>query len=152
MDAALAVWGPDGGMLWRCDAAALGVRLHATTPEARLERMPILLPDGAVVVAAARLDNRDELCDAFGVAGAVRSSTPDGALVAKAFERWGPQCPSHLLGDWAVAVWEPAPRRLFLARDQIGNTGLHYHQEAGGVAFATTAAALHAVAPATRTI
>ena len=144
LDAALSGWGPDGVTFWRDGSAAIGLRLLASTPEAHLER-PVVLPGGGGVVAAARLDNRDDLCDSFGVAPALRPSTPDGALIAMAYERWGTGCPARLLGDWSLAAWDPSRRRLFLARDQLGNTGLHYHQDAAGFAFATTAVALQAV-------
>src|SRR5664280_2458081 len=81
MRARLAHWGPDGGGTWLGESAALGQVLLRTTPEARHETMPLWDEDRqTVLVAAARLDNRDELCDAFGIPAAERPTTPDGAL------------------------------------------------------------------------
>jgi asparagine synthase (glutamine-hydrolysing) len=89
--------------------------------------MPLWSDDHqTVIVAAARLDNRDELCDGFGIPLAERPAVPDGRLVQRAFQQWGDASPRHLLGDWAFAAWRPAERRLFLARDHIGVTGLFY--------------------------
>jgi asparagine synthase (glutamine-hydrolysing) len=147
LDAALSGWGPDGVTFWRDDSAAIGLRLLATTPEAHCER-PFVLPDGAVVVTAARLDNRDDLCDEFDVAASARISTSDGALAAMAYERWRTQCPTHLLGDWSLAAWDPTRRRLFLARDPLGSAGLYYIHDGTRFAFATTAAALRSLSSA----
>jgi len=88
VDAALSAWGPDGRGHWRDGPAALGHRRLAVTPESAHERMPIVEGDLAVT-AAARLDNRDELCGQLGVPGADRPATPDGRLVFLAFQRWG---------------------------------------------------------------
>jgi asparagine synthase (glutamine-hydrolysing) len=107
---------------------------------------PITVAGGrAVVTAAGRLDNHDELCDIFGVAAGERSATPDARLIASAFERWGEDAPLHLFGDWSFAAWEPGERRLVLARDHFGNTGLYYHHDGGRLAFASGLAGLLAL-------
>lgn len=52
--------------LWCENNVALGAQLQRTTPEARLETLPLIAPNHSLVlVAGARLDNRTELCDAF---------------------------------------------------------------------------------------
>jgi asparagine synthase (glutamine-hydrolysing) len=53
----------------------------------------------------------------------------------------------HLLGDWSFVVWQPAARRLFLARDQFGITSLYYHMSDAGIAFATRRKLLLALDP-----
>ncbi len=127
MRARLAHWGPDGGGTWLGESAGLGQVLLRSTPEASHETMPLWDDDRqAVLVAAARLDNRDELCDEFGIPVSDRSTTPDGRLVQRAYQRWGEDSPRHLLGDWSFAAWRPRERRLFVARDHIGVTGLFY--------------------------
>lgn len=144
-DAALASWGPDGAGAWTDGAAALGHRLLAVTPEALHERMP-LAGDGLALVAAARLDNRDELLDELGVPGPERPTTPDGRLVLLAYHRWGEGSVRRLYGDWSFAAWDPQRRRLVLARDQLGNTGLFYCHRPGFVAFSSAASTLPGVA------
>jgi asparagine synthase (glutamine-hydrolysing) len=142
----LAHWGPDGGGTWLGESAGLGQVLLHSTPEARHDTMPLW--DDArqtVLVAAARLDNRDELCDAFGIPAAERATTPDGRLVQRAFQRWGEDCPRHLLGDWSFAAWKPRERRLFVARDHIGVTGLFYYFRPPFFAFASGCEALLAL-------
>ncbi|HLL81542.1 MAG TPA: asparagine synthase-related protein [Longimicrobium sp.] len=138
MDAALAGWGADGGGAWRQGPCGLGQRLLYNTPESLHERMPLTSRDGKVVlVAAARLDDREGLFGALGVPHAERAAMPDGELILRAYERWGEETPSRLLGDWAFAAWDRERRRLLLARDQYGHTALYYHANPRFFAFAS---------------
>ncbi len=98
--------------------------------------------NGAVFTAAARLDNRDELADLLGVGGAERQSLSNECLVVRAFEQWGEACPTRLNGDWSLAVWSPATKRLFLARDHFGSACLYYAHYGGRIAFASDIKAL----------
>jgi asparagine synthase (glutamine-hydrolysing) len=146
MRARLAHWGPDRGEVWCQGSAGLGQVLLHSTPEARHETMPLWDDERhTVLVAAARLDNRDELCDDLGIPRAERSITPDGLLVRRAFQRWGEGSPKHLLGDWSFAAWIPQERRLFVARDHIGVTGVFYYFRPPFFAFASGCDALLAL-------
>ena len=146
MHKAMEHWGPDGTACWYAAQAGLGHCLLFNTPEAIHEHLPHASVDSCLVLtAAARLDNRDELCDLFGVAHTDRACTPDGELIQRAYERWGEECPDHLLGDWALAVWRPRERRLFLARDHHGNTALYYSHTGRRFAFASDRRALLAL-------
>ena len=151
MRARLAHWGPDGGGVWLRESAGLGQVLLHSTPEARHETMPLWDDEQQILlVAAARLDNREELCDAFGIAAAGRPTTPDGRLIQRAFQCWGEASPQHLLGDWSFAVWRPREQRLFLARDHIGVTGLFYYFRPPFFAFASGCEALLALSEVPR--
>jgi asparagine synthase (glutamine-hydrolysing) len=99
---------------------------------------------GISLVAAARLDNRDELCDLFEIPIADRPTIPDGHLVMRAFQKWEEDCPEHLYGDWAYAAWDSSQRRLLLARDHLGITGLYYFYKPPLFAFASAPEALFA--------
>jgi asparagine synthase (glutamine-hydrolysing) len=146
MQAVMSSWGPDGCTHWRQDNAGLGQALLIATPASRFEVMPLHdLGKKQVVVATARLDNRDELCDAFGIPHPERPTTPDGRLIQLAFTRWGESCPKKLYGDWSLAVWDYGRQRLFLARDQLGNTGLCYYHQPPLFAFASSPKALLAL-------
>ena len=146
MDAALAGWGPDGGGAWRQGPCALGQRLLHNTPESLFERTPLTSREGSLVlVTAARLDNRDDLFRALSVAPAEQATMADGELILRAYERWGEESPSRLLGDWAFAAWDRDRRRLFLARDQYGHTALYYHAAPRFFAFASGHAGLFAL-------
>jgi asparagine synthase (glutamine-hydrolysing) len=134
----MAYWGPDGGGTWCEGGAGLGQLVALRTPEDEHEAGPVRLASGTVVTAAARLDNRDELCRELHVPAADRPATPDGRIVALAYERWGEEAARRLLGDWSFAAWDPRERRLVLARDHYGNTALYYHRAGGTLAFASS--------------
>ncbi len=135
--------GPDGRGRWDREEVALGHLALCALPAARCEAMPAR--DDArrlVLTADARLDNRDDLCRLFGIAPAERETTPDGALIRLAYERWGLDCPAHLVGDFAFALWDERERRFFSATDPMGRRPLYYHLDPRLFAFATEAGAL----------
>ncbi len=100
---------------------------------------------GTVVVAAARLDYRDELSAELGIDAEESRLWADDDLVRAAFARWGEAAPRHLFGDWSFGAWDERQRTLFLARDQMGNTGLFYVFRPPLLAFASTINALTAM-------
>jgi asparagine synthase (glutamine-hydrolysing) len=141
--AGLAPRGPDGSGIHAEGPLALGHALNATTPEGLAEPMPLRHPEtGCVLVADARLDNREELLARLGIDPAGRV-IGDGALILAAWLKWGPECPVHLLGDFAFVLWDPRGRKLFAARDKVGMRQLVYHFAPGKLlACATDAEAL----------
>ena len=86
------------------------------------------------VAAAARLDGRGELGRRLGLPAAA----PPGEFILRAYRRWGSECPAHLLGDFALAVWDPGRRVLFCARDHIGARPLYYNLTQSRFAFASS--------------
>lgn len=99
--AALAARGPDGSRIAADGPLALGHALNATTPEARVEPMPLRhAASGCLISADVRLDNREELIAALGIDPSGRV-IGDGELIIAAYLKWGIDCPTHLLGDFA---------------------------------------------------
>ncbi len=145
MRSAMLEWGPDAGSEWTNGNAGIGSLIRFSTPEAIHEQLPLPSSRGFTLTAAARLDNRDELFSALRIEPSEWPGTPDGRLVLRAYETWGEQTPQHLLGDWSFAAWHPREKRLFLARDHFGNTGLYYFQDARRFMFASSRKALHAM-------
>jgi asparagine synthase (glutamine-hydrolysing) len=139
-------FGRDGFGEWAEGGAGLGQARRFTTPEGRLEAMPVVdRREGFAFTAAARLDNRDELIRELGVGGNDAARSSDSHLVLAAYRRFGDRAPGHLLGDWCLAAWHPRDRRLFLARDQFGTTALYYYADARIFAFAASPQALLAL-------
>ncbi len=126
-------------------AAGLGHVGMSGALESEHEKLPRV--DAArriVFTASCRVDNRDELLRQFGI-GEHFSEVSDSELVFWAYSKWGEDCPSHIYGDWAFAAWHPEERRLFLARDQFGNTSLYYYADTRVFAFASSRRALLAL-------
>ncbi len=145
MQAAMPEWGPDRSSRWCEGPAGLGSLILFDTPEMPYEQVPIVSAAGFVVTAEARLDNRDELWPALGIAPEETLKLADGTLIARAYEKWGKEAPTHLLGDWSFAAWHPEEKELFLARDHFGNTGLYYYADEKRFAFASSRKALFAL-------
>jgi asparagine synthase (glutamine-hydrolysing) len=139
MAVALAHRGSNGGPPWCRDSIALAQRAVWTTPEAVGEAQPVRV-GGSVIVADARLDNRQELVEALGVAGA--GALGDAALILHAYLRWGEACATRLIGDFAFAIWDGRERRLFCARDHVGVKPLYYHHGTTALLFASEIKAL----------
>ena len=97
---------------------------------------------GLAVVADVRLDDRSALCEALGVPHAERAGLDDLDLIARAWARWGRDCPNHLLGDYAFAVWDRRARTLFCARDHMGVRPFYYAETARGFVFASAVEAV----------
>lgn len=135
--------GPDAGAVWVDGGAALGHALLATTPESVVEAIPFQhAQSGCVITADVRLDNRAHLLETLGLDNETRV-IGDGELILRAYLKWGTNCPGHLLGDFAFAIWDDHRRRLFCARDQVGMRQLIYHHTPGSLfAFATEADAV----------
>lgn len=144
MQEAMAGWGPHGMDTYSEDGIAVTRFLQRQTPEDLNDTQP-MHAGPQVMVASARLDNREELLRALEVAPAERASTADAALLLAAFERWGEGMPEHIAGDWHAAVWDRRSRKLFLARDHFGFTCLYYFQHAEYFAFASSIKALLAL-------
>jgi len=131
MTAMLEKRGPERTGRWRDGATGLGHTLLATTPELTFERQPFKHAEtGCVITADVRLDNRDELLDAFGLLEQ-RDSIGDAELILLAYLEWGEDCLDRLLGDFAFAIWDPRHQKLFCARDHFGMRPLYYHHAPG---------------------
>src|SRR3990172_6083518 len=84
-------------------------------------------PRGAWLVGDVRIDAQAALRDALAAAGeAVPRASPDESLVLAAWHVWGEDAAARLLGDFSFAIWDPARRVLFCARDAFGVRPLYY--------------------------
>ena len=148
MLAALADYGADAAA-WTEPPVALGGRRSPVTGGSPVTgqrrsgaRLRVDRGAGFAVTADARLDDRGALCDALGVPHAERAGLDDPDLIARAWARWGRDCPDHLLGDYAFAVWDRRARTLFCARDPIGARPFYYAETSHGFVFASAVEAV----------
>jgi asparagine synthase (glutamine-hydrolysing) len=136
MVTAIAHRGPDGSSTWNSGAAGLAHCMLWTTPESLNERLPHSQSGGSIVITSdARIDNREELMGALGMA---QSETyTDSELILAAYEKWGEDCPSRLIGDFAFAIWDAPRQHLFCARDAMGIRSFYYYVSDSLFAFAS---------------
>ena len=141
----------DGATHEALGAIGLGTCLARVNREDVFEVQP--LHDSAAqvtLVADARLDNRDALAGALGIAAADLATTPDSALILAAYAKWGDACADRLLGDFTAAIWDGRARRLMLLRDHTGQRALYYHLGPDLLVFASEISALWSIADVPR--
>lgn len=130
-----------GGHVVQLDSAtasALATRRGARSSDA------FYRDDDLILVADARLDAKAELCAALGDLAPAAGAT-DAALIAAAWRRWGRDCPLHLYGDYAFALFEARSGVIFAARDHVGARPFLYALIDGRLHFASDPATLLAL-------
>ncbi|GAB2766968.1 lasso peptide isopeptide bond-forming cyclase [Rhabdobacter roseus] len=107
-------------------------------------RQPLCTPAGQLLVADARLDNRPQLAEKLSLDAA---SFTEAELLMAAWQRWGDDMLDHVIGDFAVAIWDATDQTLHLLRDHSGARPLFYYHNttSGWVAFASEVQALVAL-------
>lgn len=96
-----------------------------TMRKSTLEHQPYETPAGNVILWNGRLDNGEDLMSELGIA--IHCEQTDLAIVASAIDRWGVNAFVKIVGDWALAIWNPKRQELLLARDYIGVRQLFYY-------------------------
>ena len=76
----------------------------------------------------------------------LRGDHTDVALVMAGYLKWGRNCFSRIIGDFALALWDPVERTLNLARDVIGPRPLYYHVDARRIVWSTDITSILATA------
>jgi asparagine synthase (glutamine-hydrolysing) len=128
-------WGADKVTHWRKKAVALGHLMLLNTPESHSEELPYFHSEsGLCITADLRLDNRSHLLSQL---DGVDKNSADSQFILKAYQKWGVDCPKHLLGDFAFAIWDEGEQRLFCARDHVGIKPLYYYFKDGCFAFSS---------------
>ena len=109
---------------WSAGPVAMVYLPFYTTRESRLEKQPFVTRRGSVLTFEGRLDNRDDLLRLL--RDDVDQGQNDSAVVAAALDRWSTDAFQQLIGDWAVAVWNPSEQQLILAADYMAVCHVFY--------------------------
>src|SRR5262249_1884057 len=133
--AVISPYGPDAESLYTKHDMAIVYRAFHITKESRRETQPYMTASGAIITWDGRLDNRAELIGTLGEL--LTADSTDVSIVAAAYDHWGTDCLSRLIGDWALSIWNPAKRSLLLAKDPIGTRQLYYSFDQDQVTWST---------------
>jgi len=133
--ALIAPYGPDGLSSYARDGLAVLYGAFNTTKKSQFEGQPQVSESGAVIVWDGRLDNRKELIDLLGEDSPADRS--DLLLVNRVLNKCGCNAFAHLIGDWALSIWNPTDRTLTLANDFIGARPLYYSRDDAGITWCT---------------
>ena len=143
MTAAMLHRGPDDGGVFVDELVSLGHR-RLSIIDAACGAQPMRDPEsGAVIVYNGEIYNHPELRRELKSLGhKFRTSHSDTETALKAFLQWGPACFRKFNGMFALAVYDPRARKLWLARDRFGEKPLFYAKTGAGFAFASEIGAL----------
>ncbi|MGD8576748.1 MAG: N-acetylglutaminylglutamine amidotransferase, partial [Thiohalophilus sp.] len=140
---ALARRGPDFEDHWQRDQIALGHRRLSIIDLSERSNQPMLDEQlGLVLVFNGAIYNYRELRAQFIAEGYSFNSDGDSEVILKAYHKWGEQCPEHLHGMFAFAIWDLNRQSLFLARDRMGIKPLYYSLDDNRMLFASNIQAL----------
>ena len=124
--------GPDGAGVWTEAGIGLGHR-RLSIIDLEGSPQPMLSGDGrAVIVFNGEIYNFRELRARLEQEGATFRTSGDTEVILAAWQRWGPDCLSHLDGMFAFAIYDLDKRQLFLARDRFGVKPLFLSQVSDG--------------------
>ncbi len=129
--------GPDDEGFFTDGPAGLAMRRLAII-DLSTGHQPISSPDGRyTIVFNGEIYNFLELRAELSAAGVQFRTKTDTEVILALYERMGAGCVRRLRGMFAIAIWDKAEERLFLARDRIGKKPLVYTEQAGCLAFAS---------------
>jgi asparagine synthase (glutamine-hydrolysing) len=137
--------GPDAGGVWVDESAGVGLghRRLAILDLSAQGAQPMVSPTGWVLVFNGEIYNfsalRRELADqGYGFRG-----HSDTEVLLAGVESWGlGACLQKCRGMFALALWHPQERCLYLARDRMGEKPLYYGWTGAGLVFASELKAL----------
>lgn len=112
----------------------MGFQPYHTHLRSKLESEPAIDKRGNLLTFDGRIDNYREL---FQLLSIPDDEFADSQIVLAAFERWGAECFSKIVGDWALALWSRQDRSLFLARDHAGARTLYFKKSNDDIIWST---------------
>src|SRR5687767_15166126 len=130
--------GPDDDGFYINGAVGLGMR-RLSIIDLAFGQQPIHNQDrSAWIVFNGEIYNYLELRAKLEKLGHTFYTNSDTEAIVHAYSQYGDDCPKHLRGMFAFAIWDEAKQELFLARDRVGKKPLLYAQTAnGGLVFAS---------------
>lgn len=134
--------GPDGRGVRVDGPVALG-HTRLSIIDLATGDQPIRNEDGSVwVVFNGEIFNYLELREDLASRGHQFYTHSDTEVIVHLYEEYGPDFVQHLNGQFAIALWDQARRRVVLSRDRIGIHPLYYTSLSGITAFASEVKAL----------
>ena len=112
--------GPDEEGTWCGEGVFLGMRRLSIIDLAGGQQ-PIWNEDRTCcIVFNGEIYNFLDLRPELEAKGHVFRTRSDTEVILHAYEEWGVDCVKRLNGMFGIAIWDAPRRRLFLARDRIG--------------------------------
>src|ERR1044072_4707940 len=142
MCAAIRHRGPDEDGFYFNGAVGLGMRRLAII-DLKGGQQPIHNQDrSAWIVFNGEIYNYLELREKLEQLGHTFYTNSDTEAIVHAYDQYGADCPNHLRGMFAFAIWDERTQDLFLARDRVGKKPLLYAEVGGQLVFGSEFSAL----------
>ncbi|MGI9166337.1 MAG: asparagine synthase (glutamine-hydrolyzing) [Pyrinomonadaceae bacterium] len=142
MCAAIRHRGPDDDGFYVNGPVGLGMR-RLSIIDLKSGQQPIHNRDRtAWIVFNGEIYNYRELRAKLEKLGYTFYTNSDTEAIVHAYDRYGADCPKHLRGMFAFAIWDERTQELFLARDRVGKKPLLYAQVNGQFVFGSEFSAL----------
>ena len=142
MCAAIRHRGPDDDGFYFNDSVGLAMR-RLSIIDLKSGQQPIHNQDRtAWIVFNGEIYNYRELREQLEKLGHTFYTNSDTEAIIHAYDQYGADCPKHLRGMFAFAIWDERTQELFLARDRVGKKPLLYAQVAGQLIFGSEFSAL----------
>jgi len=134
--------GPDDDGFYFSGPVGLGMRRLAII-DLKSGKQPIHNADRtAWIVFNGEIYNYRELREKLEKLGHTFYTNSDTEAIIHAYDRYGADCPKHLRGMFAFAIWDERTQELFIARDRVGKKPLLYAEVNGEFVFASEFSAL----------
>jgi asparagine synthase (glutamine-hydrolysing) len=134
--------GPDDDGFYFNNSVGLGMRRLAII-DLKSGQQPIHNHDRtAWIVFNGEIYNYRELRDKLEKLGHSFYTNSDTEAIVHAYDQYGADCPNHLRGMFAFAIWDERTEGLFIARDRVGKKPLLYAQVNGQLIFGSEFSAL----------
>jgi asparagine synthase (glutamine-hydrolysing) len=119
--------GPDDQGTWAEQGTALGMRRLSIIDLAGGHQPIFNETKDILVVFNGEIYNYKELKATLEQQGHQFQTQSDTEAIVHAYEEYGDDCPQHLRGMFAFAIWDKRRQRLLLARDRFGKKPLNYY-------------------------
>ncbi len=134
--------GPDDDGFYVAQGVGLGMR-RLSIIDLKSGHQPIHNQDRtAWIVFNGEIYNYLELREELEKLGHEFYTNSDTEAIVHAYDRWGSDCPKHLRGMFAIAIWDERTQELLLARARVGKKPLLYATVNGQIIFASEFSAL----------
>ena len=134
--------GPDEDGFYFSEGVGLGMR-RLSIIDLKGGQQPIHNQDRtAWIVFNGEIYNYRELRDKLEKLGHTFYTNSDTEAIVHAYDQYGADCPKHLRGMFAFAIWDERAKELFLARDRVGKKPILYALVNGKLIFGSEFSAL----------
>ena len=134
--------GPDDDGFYINGSVGLGMRRLAII-DLKSGKQPIHNHDrSSWIVFNGEIYNYLELREKLEKLGHTFYTNSDTEAIVHAYDQFGVDCPKHLRGMFAFAIWNERTQELFLARDRVGKKPLLYAQAGSQFVFGSEFSAL----------